>query len=104
MHSKLTLILFLAGISLFLPSAKSSQVNLQDETTALAVLETRCNSCHKVFNRKMRFNAENMGLLSGKINEEVFIKKRMPLGKGNQLSDREQETLRNWIKLKNNRP
>lgn len=64
---------------------------------ALEVLNTRCNSCHRKQNPFMIFTHKNMDRRIDKINEQVFIKKRMPKG-DNQLSAEESARLKNWIK------
>lgn len=64
---------------------------------ALEVLNTRCNSCHRKQNPFMIFTMKNMDRRINKINEQVFIKKRMPKG-DNELSTEERVRLKNWIK------
>ena len=53
---------------------------------AFGVLETKCNICHIKQNRKKIFTLENMNGFAPKIEEQVFIKKRMPKGKKIKLT------------------
>ena len=39
-----------------------------------------------------------MDIFAAKVEEQVFIKKRMPRGKKNKLTDKEYQQLSTWIK------
>ena len=66
--------------------------------TAFGVLETKCNICHIKQNRKKIFTLENMNGFAPKIEEQVFIKKRMPKGRKIKLTEKEYQQLSTWIK------
>ncbi len=68
------------------------------KTKAFEILETKCNICHIKQNRKKVFSLENMNVFAPKIEEQVFVKKRMPRGKKIKLTDKEYEQLYIWIK------
>lgn len=74
-----------------------SQLEDKLKKEALEVLNSRCNSCHRKQNPFMIFTHKNMDRRIDKINEQVFIKRRMPKG-DNQLSTEERVRLKNWIK------
>lgn len=63
---------------------------------ALAVLQTKCNVCHRKQNPFKIFKEKNMERLAPKIYEQVFIKKRMPKA-GQTLTDEERNTLKQWL-------
>lgn len=65
---------------------------------AFEILKTKCNICHTKKNRKKIFTLENMDIFAAKVEEQVFIKKRMPRGKKNKLTDKEYQQLSTWIK------
>lgn len=62
---------------------------------ALTVLETRCNTCHKVANPRKVFTSTSMETYATQIYRQVFIKRRMP--KGDKLTIEEEQALRQWI-------
>lgn len=66
--------------------------------TAFEILKTKCNICHIKQNRKKIFSLENMNVFASKIEEQVFVKKRMPRGKKIQLNEEEYAQLYIWIK------
>lgn len=90
----------------FLLLAKASQAQslpedgsyplLKDE--ALVVLKNNCNTCHKRMNPSKLFTEENMEEFAPLIHEQVFVKKRMPLGFWNKLEEEDAEKLRRWLK------
>ncbi len=86
--------LLLIAVSIILLSAFKP---IDKKAAALAVLRTKCNVCHKVQNRKKVFTPDNMNTLASKINEQVFIKKRMPRGKKIKLTQEEYNTLETWL-------
>lgn len=67
------------------------------KTPALEILKTRCNACHVKQNPAKVFTSANMNLLAADINEQVFIKKRMPRGNRVRLTLDEYNTLKNWL-------
>ena len=82
-----------------LPSIYSKWVEPQDsiKKQAFDVLELKCNFCHTSKKRLETFTLENMNGLIPKINEQVFIKSRMPKGKNNELTTEEKNSLLIWI-------
>jgi uncharacterized membrane protein len=69
------------------------------KSSALEVLQTRCNTCHVRQNPGKVFTADNMNTLASKINQQVFVKKRMPRGK--RLTNEEYTMLQNWLNTQN---
>jgi uncharacterized membrane protein len=75
----------------FIPS--HSELKLE----AFAILDAKCNVCHRKRNRRMVFTLENMEERAPKIHKQVFVKKRMPKGKNNILTVEESRSLRKWL-------
>ena len=67
------------------------------ETNAFSILESKCNFCHKKWNRKRIFTRENMNGWANDVHTQVFVKKRMPRGRKNKLNDKEYQHLLTWI-------
>jgi len=67
------------------------------KATALAILKTKCNVCHKKRNPFKIFSLKNMNRHARKINKQVFVYRRMPKGNQVKLSDEEYQILKNWI-------
>ncbi len=63
----------------------------------MLILEKKCNDCHAKEKRKYVFTPENLNGFAGKINKEVFIKKRMPKGNETKLSEAEWIRLKKWV-------
>ncbi len=78
---------------------QSSGADLQEE--AFEILRTKCNVCHKKQNPFKIFSLKNMDKNAPKIYKQVFILRRMPKGDRSQITDKEYETLQNWLKSKN---
>lgn len=68
---------------------------------AYSILQSKCNGCHANRNKRMVFTLGNMDGLSEKINQQVFIKKRMPRGNQIELSEHEKYKLKTWIESLN---
>ncbi len=68
-----------------------------DKKAVLQVLETKCNYCHRVANPYRVFNRKNMDINAADIYQQVFVKKRMPMGDGNPLSEQEQTMIKSWV-------
>lgn len=64
---------------------------------ALKILELKCNVCHKKQNPFMIFKEKNMEKRAPKINQVVFIERRMPKGDEIKLSKEEYTQLKNWL-------
>ena len=64
---------------------------------ALQILELKCNVCHKKQNPFMVFKEKNMEKRAPKINQVVFIERRMPKGDEIKLSKKEYTQLKNWL-------
>ncbi|WP_461304235.1 hypothetical protein [Aureisphaera sp.] len=73
------------------------------KTSAFQVLSKKCNVCHSKRNRRWVFSEENMNPRATDVYKQVFVKKRMPKGKGNKLSSEENQILLTWISTLNNR-
>ena len=71
------------------------QTGLQKQ--AFTVLEERCNVCHVNKRRTDVFTLENMDSLAVDINEQVFIKRKMPKGRKIKLIESETELLKLWL-------
>lgn len=67
------------------------------KSAAFKILETKCNTCHKRQNPFMVFKEKNMEKRAQKINEMVFIERKMPKGNDVKLSPQEYTTLKNWL-------
>lgn len=100
---KLILLITLGIISSLFPfsSVKTTisvnQTNTEKEV-AFNILKTKCNSCHTKKKNRITFTLGNMNSLAPEIESQVFIKKKMPKGRKNQLTLLEEDKLRNWIR------
>jgi len=63
---------------------------------AWEVIEVRCNECHRKDKKEWVFDRNTVHYLANSINEQVFIKKKMPKGKP-KLTEEESQTLRDWL-------
>ncbi len=75
--------------------------DLEVKQKALAVLQEKCNVCHKKKNPFKVFSLKNMDKHAPKIYKQVFVYQRMPKGNKIKLTEEESQTLRNWLKSKN---
>ncbi len=64
---------------------------------AFIVLRDKCNSCHATKTRLIIFTLGTMDSLHLDINTQVFIKRKMPKGKKNNLSEKEEIDLKIWL-------
>ena len=80
-------------------SVQSADPVKDAKSAALKVLQLRCNTCHVRQNPGKVFTPSNMNTLASKINEQVFVKKRMPRGK--RLTNEEYTTLQTWLNNQN---
>ncbi|MDO1514197.1 hypothetical protein Q2T41_16205 [Maribacter confluentis] len=76
------------------------QENTQEN--AYIILMDQCNGCHITKQRGMVFTRDNINLYSLAIEQQVFVKKRMPKGKKNKLTSTELNKLRLWLNSLNN--
>lgn len=67
------------------------------KTAAFKILVKQCNFCHATKRRQDVFTMQNMDSLAIDINEQVFIKNKMPKGRKNKLSEQEVLALKNWL-------
>lgn len=67
------------------------------EVNAFSVLKSKCNVCHKKWNRRRIFTRDNMNGWANVVHQQVFIKKRMPRGKKIKLTDKDYQQLLAWI-------
>lgn len=81
------------------PTPDSRSFKSQDsiQQKAFAVLDSKCNFCHMTRKRLDHFTMDNMNGLVSKINEQVFVKNKMPKGKNNVLTLEEKNSLLLWI-------
>ncbi len=69
---------------------------------AFKVLQTKCNLCHSTKKRVDVFTFQNMDSLATDINQQVFIKRKMPKGRKFNLTAVEEQALKDWIVLVGN--
>lgn len=95
---------FLSFWTIGLPYEKSSvgfYISPQEDAKTLAfkVLALQCNVCHATKKKQDIFTLENMDSLASSIKKQVFIKKKMPKGRKNKLSEQESIALKNWLDI-----
>ncbi len=71
----------------------------QIKDSALVVLKNKCNECHLKKKPTYVFTSDNMNLFVYDIKKQVFVKEKMPKGRGNELTDKEKATLKKWVTL-----
>ena len=64
---------------------------------AFRILQTKCNVCHSTKRKTEIFTFQNMDSLATDINQQVFIKRKMPKGQKFNLTEAEEKSLKNWI-------
>lgn len=67
------------------------------EQSALVVLESKCNICHKKRNPNLVFTKDNMEKYFRSINIQVFVWERMPQGNEIVLTESDKKDLKAWI-------
>jgi uncharacterized membrane protein len=100
----LIVIAFSSFTTFDVPATAETSVQASDpgedvKSAALKVLQLKCNTCHVRQNPGKVFTPSNMNTLASKINEQVFVKKRMPRGK--RLTNEEYTTLQTWLNNQN---
>ncbi len=85
---------FDSSYSVYQPSADSLKI------AALTVLENNCNECHSKKKPAYFFTSKTMDYFVADINNQVFIKGKMPKGKKNQLTPNDREILKHWVEQK----
>ena len=88
---------FTSFLTLGSPNGVKTQV--QPKEQAFSVLQTKCNFCHAVKKRTEVFTLSNMDSLALEINNQVFIKRKLPKGKKVTLTLEEEKILKSWIEL-----
>ena len=63
----------------------------------LAILEMKCNPCHKEKQRSVVFTDQNMAEYANQIKMQVLVKKRMPKGRKYNLTPEEFQIIENWL-------
>ncbi len=107
MKSFLTVFIFILSLGLFV-STRSKEVIIPFEkieridtdsikTKAFIVLDKKCNFCHNVQKPSYIFTEENMNAFVFTIKKQVFKKKKMPKGEGNELTAQESADLKAWV-------
>ena len=103
---KILIILSIASSTFFLQQQESVVTEIESleltlvqnkKSDAFNILDTKCNVCHRTKNPWKIFTPENMNSFAPKIHKQVFVKKRMPKGKNNNLSKEELLILKNWL-------
>ena len=103
---RLTLLVILIGAFSFLSLAHEDRLGAVDQYNedririkeeALVILKSKCNYCHVKQNPFKVFTMKNMDRLALKIEEQVFVLKRMPKSESVKLSSQELETIKKWI-------
>jgi uncharacterized membrane protein len=87
------------GVATAETSVRTADPGDDAKSAALKVLQLKCNTCHVRQNPGKVFTPSNMNALASKINEQVFVKKRMPRGK--RLTNEEYTTLQTWLNNQN---
>ena len=64
---------------------------------AFAILDAKCNTCHRKQNPFRVFTLKNMNRHGARIYKQVFVYRRMPKGNAPRLTDLEYRTLKLWI-------
>ena len=68
---------------------------------ALAILEAKCNVCHRSQNPFMLFKEKNVSKRAKKIYQMVFVERKMPKGNEVRLSKEEYFKLEKWLFTQN---
>jgi len=68
---------------------------------AFAILDTKCNTCHRKQNPFRVFTLKNMDRNAKRIFKQVFVYRRMPKGNAPRLTDLEYQTLKLWLNTLN---
>lgn len=87
-------LLILPGLRAPLPAVK---VSADSKEAAFQILKNKCNVCHRRQNPFKIFTLRNMDKNAVKINEQVFVKRRMPKGDKIRLTEAEYRTLKTWL-------
>lgn len=82
------------------PYGTPTSINAGEERASdvLALLDAKCNVCHRNENPKAVFTESNLSDFVKKIDRQVFFWKRMPKGNKIKLTESESDLLKNWIK------
>ena len=76
---------------------KTGSQETDAKVEAHKVLELKCNACHQKKNRYSVYTLENMDESGPDIYKQVFIKKRMPKGNKDNLTQEEYDQLETWL-------
>ena len=68
---------------------------------AFAILDAKCNTCHRKQNPFRVFTLKNMDRHAKRIFRQVFVYRRMPKGNAPRLTDLEYRTLKLWLNTLN---
>ncbi|MEL6592899.1 MAG: hypothetical protein AAFP02_13295 [Bacteroidota bacterium] len=68
---------------------------------ALAILQAKCNVCHRKQNPFMVFKENNISKRAKNIYRMVFIEQKMPKGNEIKLTNEESITLKKWLLTQN---
>ena len=77
--------------------AKDGVEQVDPKTKALAILDNKCNSCHRIEYKRRIFTLKNMDKHAKKIHKQVFVLKLMPKPIGPQLTKIEYDQLKTWL-------
>lgn len=82
----------------FVVNRNTSHLYMNDiKGDAFKVLQNKCNACHSSKKRTDIFTLQNMDSLAFKINEQVFVRRKMPKGRKVKLTENETMALRQWL-------
>lgn len=68
---------------------------------AFAILDAKCNTCHRRQNPFRVFTLKNMDRHAKRIFKQVFVCRHMPKGNAPRLTDLEYQTLKLWLNTLN---
>lgn len=98
----LSLAFILLLMSFSLPKEKHFS-SFENNDKVFAILNKKCNVCHRTKNPSKVFSLDNMDGFAKKINRQVFIWKRMPKGNEIHLTKEEKQILSSWINTQNHK-
>ena len=79
------------------PAMNSTSSGNELKKKAFAILDTKCNVCHRKKNPFMIFNEKNMVKRAQKIYKMVYVERKMPKGTDIRLTNEEYATLEKWL-------
>lgn len=99
---QLLFFLLLPTLLVLSASAWPSEYETSLKEEAFAILEAKCNVCHRRQKPFMVFKLNNMDKRAPRIYQAVFVQKSMPKGEDIRLTTEEYDKLEEWLKTKIN--